>query len=223
MGRSLAAQERRWNKWVDKKGTVDQSIIDTINTNIAINQIVDTNVEPNQIVSNELSDNITINQNTGSVVNIVTNQRNDHIPVNSNSEPKGTMLNPDWNLREHGIEYHYWYSVGDMMIILHQFRSQYLKYSIPEWMDDNIDLGDLYSAYRMNNERIFLSEPYSEENIEISLMNDFLRIYNEWGEKFPYQFMFLLIAQSHWRLVRIIFNDDNSIDILWNDPFSSNT
>ena len=35
-----------------------------------------------------------------------------------------------------------------------------------------------------------------------------------------YQYIFLILAQSHWRVVRIIFlNNQNSIDILWDDPY----
>ena len=129
-------------------------------------------------------------------------------------------LNPDWNLKCHGTKYHYWYSVGDMMTISYHLRSQYLRYQLPEWMDENINMGDLYSCYRMNEDRIFLCEPYAEDNIEESFMQDFLKIYNEWGENFPNQYIFLLIAHAHWRSVRIIFNMiENSVDILWDDPY----
>ena len=133
-------------------------------------------------------------------------------------------MNEDWTLKGNGTTRHYWYSAEDMRIVLNYLRSQYLNYVIPEWLDGNIDMGDLYSAYRINEQRIFLAEPYSEDNFENSIMYDFSRIYNEWGEAFPNQFIFVLIAQAHWRVVRIIFDNLNeTIDILWDDPYGGYT
>ena len=133
-----------------------------------------------------------------------------------------SVLESDWSLRSHGITFHYWYSVNDIMTILEYFRSIYLKFSLVEILSSNalIDVADLYSSYRINVSMIFLANPYSIENLEINFMDDLGRLYIEWGE-FPRQFILVLIANSHWRVVRMFFYVE-SIDILWDDPYGGN-
>ena len=127
--------------------------------------------------------------------------------------------NIDWKLQTHGTKRHYWYSVNDMIVISQYLRSRHLRYMVSENQDDIhlIDVYDPYSAYRLNNDRIFIAEPYSIENLEMNMMDDLGRTYIEWTS-FPSQFIFLIIAHSHWRVVQIMFKQ-NEIDILWDDPY----
>ena len=84
------------------------------------------------------------------------------------------------------------------MMLLDSLRSRYMKYNSPGSLiaDEIIDLFDPYSAYRINEERILLTDPYSMDNLDLIFLDDIGRIYVEWA-LISKQFILLLIANSH--------------------------
>jgi len=85
---------------------------------------------------------------------------------------KANALGDDRNLAENGMSSHYWYSVGDGFRLVLWLRQQYLNY-------DNIpvaNIGEEYVAFRENNSRIFVTDPYYSSNFAQYLIDDITRI-----------------------------------------------
>ena len=139
---------------------------------------------------------------------------------------KENAAGDDRNLADHGDNSHYWYSIADGVRLLSWIRKSYLKYS--DMYDGSP--GEEYVAFRENNNRVFVTDPYYAGNFDNYFRDDVSRITEgKIGEStfldkkwtsMPTAIIIPLLSGLHWRTVCIVIDYDNrTAKIFLDDPY----
>ncbi len=137
---------------------------------------------------------------------------------------KENAAGDDRNLADHGDNAHYWYSIADGVRLLSWLRKQYITYT------NTVNKEEEYIAYRENNNRVFITDPYYAGNFDNYFRDDVSRITEgKIGEStfldkkwtsMPTAIIIPLLSGLHWRTVCIAIDYDNrTAKIFLDDPY----
>jgi ankyrin repeat protein len=160
--------------------------------------------------------------NTNSIIPPLQNTINDKATEKDNLI-KVNAAGDDRNLAEHGKSPYYWYSVEDGFRLILWLRQHYLSYN--KTVEANS--GEEFVAFRENDNRILVTDPYYVDNFKNYLSDDIARV-TATGEfshlapwvQMPTTILIPLLSGLHWRSVKIEINYLNHTTcIVYDDPY----
>lgn len=111
----------------------------------------------------------------------------------------------DRNLAKNGNNVHYWYSIADGCRLLLWIWKHHLHYT-----DRPTITGEEHTAFRENNNRILITDPYygtlfsnylNDDIARITATNHFAEL-TRW-EQMPTTIIIPLLAGLHWRTIKV--------------------